>query len=177
MLLLGARHGECCVHALAPTHSLGSDHLHHKHRNLPATQELRSFPPPGLWAPRWALPAARLGCWRVMLPSCTPAHTHGLPCLRPTKGPSSPPLKLQHFSTAHPRLLVLTVPPLFPHWPRADSDTQSRCPTQASVHKGPTHLLHQIPGVLAVSQFSGKGRALRGHRTGGGQGLEGAEMV
>ena len=55
LLLLGARPGECCLHALAPPHSLGFSRLHHEHLELLDAHELPIFHlwPLGTWRRQW----------------------------------------------------------------------------------------------------------------------------
>ena len=149
LLILGARPGECCLRALAAPHSLGFSHSHHEHLELLDAHELPIFHLRPSGTPRNVL------CHAALLTPAQPGiqnHTHGLPCLRATKGPSSHPVN--SIPSAGPPLSPDSdSASLLPPWPRAETDTQGRCPTQARVHKGPTHLLLQIPGVLTVSQF------------------------
>ena len=130
-------------------HTLGFSHLHHVYLKLLDTHELPLFHLQALGTPRmlvchaFFLHPAQPGVWN---------HTHGLPCLRSTKGPSSHPVNSipSTFPSLSPDSDSASLPP---PWPRAKTATQTRCPTQASVHKWPMYLLHQIPGVLTVSQF------------------------
>ena len=91
-------------------------------------------------------------CHAALLTPAQPGiqnHTHGLPCLRVTKGS----IHGSSSTSSHPSLPSgLTLPPCFPHWLRAETNTRSRSQHRPVFTEGP-HLLLQVPGVLTVSQF------------------------
>ena len=68
LLLLGARPGECCLHALAPPHSVGFSHLHYERLELLDAHELPIFHlrPLGTWRMARALaPHSSTLAWKM----------------------------------------------------------------------------------------------------------------